>query len=41
MGLHRVIRRYREKGSRGALRYVWRLQRNNLVGWQTWYDTDR
>jgi SAM-dependent methyltransferase len=31
MGLHRVLRRYRDKGATAALRYVWRLQKNNLV----------
>jgi len=31
MGLHRVIRRYRKKGGSAALRYVWRLQKNNLI----------
>ena len=31
MGLHRVIRRYQKKGGSAALRYVWKLQKNNLV----------
>jgi SAM-dependent methyltransferase len=31
MGLHRVIRRYQKKGGRAALRYAWRLQKNNLI----------
>ncbi|MGO9452031.1 MAG: class I SAM-dependent methyltransferase [Candidatus Binataceae bacterium] len=31
MGLHRVIRRYRNKGGSAALRYIWRLQKNNLI----------
>lgn len=31
MGLHRVIRRYQRKGGPAALRYVWRLQKNNLI----------
>ena len=31
MGLHRVIRRYRKKGGQAALRYLWRLQKNNLI----------
>jgi hypothetical protein len=31
MGLHRVIRRYRKNGGPAALRYVWRLQKNNLI----------
>jgi len=30
MGLHRVIRRYRNQGGAAALRYVWRQQKNRL-----------
>ncbi len=30
MGLHRVIRRYRNQGGAAALRYVWRQQMNRL-----------
>jgi SAM-dependent methyltransferase len=31
MGLHRVIRRDRKKGGPAAPRYMWRLQKNNLI----------
>jgi hypothetical protein len=31
MGLHRVIRRYQRKDGLAALRYLWRLQKNNLI----------
>ncbi len=31
MGLRRVIRRYQKKGAAAAIRYVWRLRKNDLV----------
>ncbi len=31
MGLKRVIRRYQKKGAGAAIRYVWRLRKNDLV----------